>query len=241
MIRKLRNIIERMTGTRIYRNFPRGIDVFEDIVKSLPDYRIKIIFDVGANVGQSALQYARIFPDASIYSFEPVSKSFKSLVKASKGSKNIKCFQIALSSSSGKGVISAEGTSTMNHLLDNNENHISVEEVDLTSIDDFCENNSITHISYLKVDTEGADLDVLKGSVAMLNKQSIDFLELEASTNPNNTYHVPLEEIKSYMEEYNYFLFGFYDQASEWPTKEVNLRRVNPVFVSSQMIAQHKG
>ncbi len=45
---------EKLTGTHIYRKLPRGIDVFGDMATILPNYRINVVFDVGANVGTSA-------------------------------------------------------------------------------------------------------------------------------------------------------------------------------------------
>lgn len=45
---------EKLTGTHIYRKLPRGIDVFGDMATILPNYRINVVFDVGANVGKSA-------------------------------------------------------------------------------------------------------------------------------------------------------------------------------------------
>ena len=40
---------------------------------------IKVIFDIGANIGDVTLAAARSFPNAHIYSFEPVSTTYKKL------------------------------------------------------------------------------------------------------------------------------------------------------------------
>jgi hypothetical protein len=70
--RGIRLLFEKLTGTRIYRHVPHGADLFEDLRRSLPAFRVETVFDVGANVGQSATAYLRNFTGATIYCFEPV-------------------------------------------------------------------------------------------------------------------------------------------------------------------------
>jgi hypothetical protein len=93
----------------------------------------------------------------------------------------------------------------------------------------------------MKIDTEGADLDVLKGAERMLNEQRIDIVKVEAGMNPTNHLHVPFEVLKNYLESKHYFLFGIYEQKHEWPTKHPHLRRTNPIFISQQVIENNRG
>ena len=53
--------------------------MFRDIAKSLPGWQPRVIFDVGANIGQTSARLAALFPDASIHAFEPVAASFAQL------------------------------------------------------------------------------------------------------------------------------------------------------------------
>ncbi|MDT8304040.1 MAG: FkbM family methyltransferase, partial [Sedimentisphaerales bacterium] len=55
-----------------------------------------VVFDVGAYVGDITAAYAKIFPQATIYCFEPYPDSFNKLSTLAKSS-SIKPFQIALS------------------------------------------------------------------------------------------------------------------------------------------------
>jgi FkbM family methyltransferase len=227
----------------VYEDLPRGIDCFKDIAKALPDYEIDVAFDVGANIGQSALHYLQRLPRAKVYCFEPVSDNFKLLKKNLSGFSSAYLHQLALAASSGKGAMALQGNCDMFFLISDAKKELlqsdsPVEEVTLSTLDQFCKENAINRISYLKVDTEGADLEVLKGGVGMLAEQSIDFLELEAGMNPYNKWHVPIEELKVFLESYGYYVFGIYEQMHEWPKKKIHLRRVNPVFVSQRMIDQ---
>lgn len=239
----LKKLAERLTGTHILRSLPRGVDVFNDIATALPTYRIDIVFDVGANLGQSAKTYLSRLPSAHIFCFEPISVTFDQLVQTFKDNNQVHCFQCALGSSQGMGQMLSQGTSSMNHLLDVSEiENIeeAVENVEIQKLDQFCDSYRINHINYLKIDTEGNDLEVLKGAAKMLAEQRIDLVEVEAGINPDNKYHVPLSVLKDYLELHSYYLFGFYEQMNEWPTQEPHLRRTNPVFISRHMIEMHR-
>src|SRR5262249_54865627 len=110
------------------------------------------------------------------------------------------------------------------------------EEVEMDTIDRICQQSAVERVSYLKIDTEGGDLDVLKGAEQMLSSQRVHLVEVEAGMNCRNRRHVPFEALKDHLERRNYFVFGIYEQMCEWPTMEAHLRRVNAVFVSEHMI-----
>lgn len=54
-----------------------------------------IIFDVGAYVGDITATYRDIFPEATIYCFEPFPDSFKKLSRLA-DDKFVKCYQMAI-------------------------------------------------------------------------------------------------------------------------------------------------
>lgn len=242
---KAKKLVEQLTNTHIYRSLPRGIDLFQDIANSLPTYRVDIVFDVGANVGQSSMIYLARLPMSHIYCFEPVSDTFRELQDNLKANERIDCYQLAFGSSTGKGKMSLQGSSDMFFLLSLSKespmnSDLTTETVEIITMDEFCQTKGIEQINYLKIDTEGGDLEVLKGAVNMLTEQRIDFVEVEAGMNPGNNWHVPFETLKEFLESHSYFLFGIYEQVSEWPTKELHLRRTNSLFISHRMIEKNR-
>jgi FkbM family methyltransferase len=236
----LHRLIERVTSTRMFRLLPRGVDFFTHLKHVLPHNKINTLFYVGANVGQSALAYAQAYPQTRIFSFEPVPETFQSLKHATTAMPNVRCFCTALGSSCGTARMTNHGTSTMNHLVKTStpiaDDTSSEELVSLATLDSFCLEHQISHISLLKIDTEGHDLDVLRGARDMLTRQAIDVVEAEVGMHPDNDHHVPLEELKSYLDSLGYRLFGIYEQISEWPTGQPHLRRSNTAFISPRMI-----
>jgi FkbM family methyltransferase len=240
-ISRLKKLVEQLTGTHIYREMPRGIDVFHDLAKRVRGYRADVVFDIGANVGQSALQFLANLPDAHIYCFEPVSDTFRTLQTNLNGRNRVECFQLAFGSSSNTGEMILQGNSEMHFLLGQSsespeEAGVQTETVEVVSLDDFCSSRNVDHISYLKIDTEGGDLDVLNGAQRMLIEQRVAFVQVEAGMNPTNTRHVPFESLKALLESHGYFLFGIYEQVNERPTAKPHLRRTNPVFISRRLV-----
>lgn len=245
-LHKLRSLFEHVTHTRIYRQPPRGIDLSYDLARALPEYRVHTVFDVGANVGQSAKEYLQKFPGARIYSFEPVRSTFQRLQENLQGQDRVRCFQLAFGAAPQQGTMVLEGKSVMFFLsgesrpLPRQENVIT-EQVEVATLDEFCRQNQVERISYIKIDTEGGDMNVLHGAEHLLAEQRIDLVQLEAGMNIHNTWHVAFETLKQHLESRNYFLFGVYEQVHEWPAKEPHLRRANPVFISRRMIEAHRG
>jgi FkbM family methyltransferase len=224
----------RILNVSLYKKLPRGIDPFRDIEFLIPSWKADIIFDVGANTGQSALAYSKAFPTSRIFSFEPVPLTFNILKNEVKKYPNISPYNLALSSAKGEGhIIEGDGSDTnrvASFLLSTDRNNIK-KTVSISTIDFFCHSNKIEKINYLKIDTEGGDLDVLKGAESMLSSRAIEIIEVEAGVGHDNTLHVPLNNFISYLSSFGYAVFGFYDQMHEWRSSYPHLRRTNIVFI----------
>ena len=82
-------------------------------------------------------------------------------------------------------------------------------------------------------------MQVLIGAREMLERQAIDLIDVEVGMHPRNLRHVPFEEIKAFLQQRSYFVFGLYQQVSEWTEKKPQLRRVNAVFISETVITAY--
>ncbi|OWY65472.1 hypothetical protein B7486_41840 [cyanobacterium TDX16] len=248
-----KQLVEQLIGTQMYHTYlhrsslPRGIDPFQDIATSLPRYHADIVFDIGANVGQSSKVYLDKFPNSHVYCFEPVSDTFRQLQNNLKGNQHVDCYQLAFGSTKGRGKMVLQGDySDMFFLLNQSkkpsiDSSVLTESVDVVTLDEFCQTEGIDCINYLKIDTEGGDLEVLKGAVNLLTEQRIDCVQVEASMNLSNQRHVPLELIKEFLEFHRYFLFGIYEQVSEeWLNGEPHLRWANLLFISHHIIQMNR-
>lgn len=241
--KSIKILIEKLIGKSLYTSLPFGVDPLKDIVRRFPLYKFQLIFDVGSNIGQSAIAYKKHFPNTKIYCFEPVDSTFQQLISNLNGFTDVKCYQIGFGDiKEDKSMITGEH-SDLNSLVSEREEVLSKgilprEKIKIDTLSSFCNEQRIVHINYLKIDTEGYDMEVLKGAVQMLDEQAIDFIELEVGMNPSNTLHVPFEEMKLFLEKSDYFLYGIYEQVQEWKTNKPILRRCNPLFISRRMITE---
>lgn len=115
------------------------------------------------------------------------------------------------------------------------------ESVTMARGDTFCAERAIEEIGFLKIDTEGHDLEVLRGFRTMLKAARIDLVEVEVSMNPENRRHVPFERAKSYLERFGYRLFLIHEQAREGAARGPIIRRANVVFCSARLIESARG
>lgn len=213
-----------------------SLDLVRDWKLRLKATPMTLAFDVGANVGQTALELRRAFPDVTIHSFEPVNASFSALTGALKGDANTHCHQLALGVSAGVATMAAQGTSTANAFVAEGQKFAGpTEAVTVTSGAQFCLDHNIQKISLLKIDTEGFDIDVLVGFEVMLRAQAIDVVQVEVSMNPDNRKHIQFAHMNLHMERIGYRLFALYDQTLENRGVPV-LRRANPVYLSHSAV-----
>ena len=188
----------------------------ESITKSLFTRRDSpIIFDIGANVGQSAIKYSHLFPKAQIFSFEPFTESFAELEKIK--SDRIKVFNFGFSSHEGTERFFSNRKSVTNSLLATNEK--LTEELygpndpcknmietfcKFQTLDQFCEQHEIEIIDFMKVDTQGTEFKVFEGASRMLKEKKIKVLQVEIIA--MHLYHgqKPLSHYIQLFEHYGY-------------------------------------
>lgn len=61
----------------------------------------KVIFDIGANIGITSIYLAKTYPEATIYSFEPLKDNFDILSRNASQFENIKVYNLGLGKKNG--------------------------------------------------------------------------------------------------------------------------------------------
>lgn len=232
LLRPARQLIEDRLGVHLYLTPPHGVSLTNDIKRLIPDFHADLIIDVGANVGQSAVDFRKAFPGATIHCLEPSEANYRALVKTAQRLGNAFAHNIAAGAH--------HGTARLVHGLDPSMHYIdldvddatSSEQVAIITMDEFCKSIGADRISILKVDTEGHELDVLNGARGLLSTERIDLVYLEAGMNLENLRHTYFSKIHELVSEYGYELFGFYEQMHEWISSRPLLRRANIAFLS---------
>lgn len=213
---------------------PNGRFMELDIIRSKEN--ITTIFDVGANIGQTALSYIRIFTQAKIYSFEPVNDTYDILLKNLKCHLNIYPNQFALGSEIGVLRIAINVDSQINSLKNQtNELDILTELINIETGENYCTNNNINQIDLLKIDTEGFELDVLKGFSKEFLRDKVKFIYCEINFDKTDHFKTHFSDVENYLSKCSFITTGFYEP-SRWGKSKLMLGFCNVLFTNSNLI-----
>lgn len=161
--------------------------VLTHVIKQNIKHPKMCFFDIGANKGNYSLELRTEYPNSTIYSFEPNPHTFKT-TKSVLNSQLDHCYCLGFGSISKlqeiftySDSIDSEHASIYKEVLSDihHASHIESVEIEITTLDCFCENNNIALIDFLKIDTEGNELDVLKGASRMIAEDRISIIQFE--------------------------------------------------------------
>lgn len=175
---------------------------------------IRCVLDIGANSGQWAHMVLNEI-ETKVISFEPQLEAYKKLVILKENYKEkFYSFNLALGNYSGKTQINVHGNSSelsfinplLNKmpLLEGNIDHI--EEIDIVTLDSIYLQNPVllNEVDFIKIDTEGHELDVLLGGEEFLDAVKPKFIQLEI-----NWHHIftetTLYKLSCILEDYKVF------------------------------------
>ena len=154
------------------------------ITKYLKKLKIEYFIDVGAHKGEF-LRYLSKLNHKKIYVFEPQKEIFKILAKNFKGNKKIKFFNIALADKNSKKTfyinkLSLTSTFSVNKktlfskiknlILNSKNSYIDKYLVKTKKLDEILYNQKIEN-SFLKIDVEGFEFNVLKGAKKLISNK----------------------------------------------------------------------
>ena len=177
----------RSLGYDIINRSKYGYDPFLDIQKLSLAWRVPIncFFDVGANEGQTSSEASRYFPATRIYAFEPHAPTFGRLVQRMARCSGFSGYNLALGSANGDVTLYEYDQSVLNSLIPNAQYAVRFGQdarktsAKCVTLDEFCATNGIMGIDVLKIDTEGFELEVIKGAANLLETGAIRFVYLE--------------------------------------------------------------
>lgn len=185
------------------------------IIKNFINYNA-LVFDVGANRGEWSKLVLNENTHVNLYAFEPIPQIHKLLKNNFGNNSNVKTFNLAFSSVHGvcdfyyySSTLQSSELSGFydREILRNSFNLFPNRiQVSIETLDRFCEDQKISRIDFLKIDTEGAEWKILNGSKKLLEEQRIQSIQFEYGgcyLDANSS----LEQIFMMLKEYGYIIF----------------------------------
>lgn len=139
------------------------------------DRDIKVVFDIGANVGDVSLYMLHYFSHAIVFGFEPCSATYERLlsnVKKAGYLDRFKPFQLGFFDEEIEGTLQVASAHGANSLVASGDEYrimnphvttVATEQIPLMRLDDFVARQAIRHIDLVKIDVEGVEQQVLRG------------------------------------------------------------------------------
>jgi FkbM family methyltransferase len=161
----------------------------ENLSEHIEAKKCFIVFDIGANIGKWSIPLLNKFRNKNItkftlHAFEPVPSTFEKL----KANMNLQepfegyLNQLAISSSIGESQIFIKDepcSGTNGFYTDIDGKTAKAIAVTTKTVTSYCAEYNIDKINILKIDTEGHDMEVMRGALPMLAKGQIWVLQFE--------------------------------------------------------------
>jgi FkbM family methyltransferase len=177
-----------------------------------------VVFDIGANKGQTIDFVQEALPGAKITAFEPNPELAATLKRKYSDAGVIE--SCAVGAEDGHALLHAMDNDELSSLLNlsrgkgnpfSETRHARDIAVRVTTVDNYLLKRGIPRIGLLKIDTQGFDLDVLRGALTCLNRKIIDAVLVEVNFIEMYTNQCTFGEIERYLAGTGYGFVNLYE------------------------------
>ncbi len=194
---------------------PDGTQLVLNILKQLQTKQEELVFyDIGANTGYFGVMAAYIGKGKiHTYSFEPIKKN--NLIESetlSLNNLNSLCdiYNVALGDISGEAefFLAGSGSSLSKDFLGNRHSKLDKVKVPVYKLDEFAQLHNLKLPDFMKIDVEGFELQVLKGSQRIISlSYPVIWYESALTANSNNFKNNSFFDTQSNLQNLGYKVF----------------------------------
>ena len=207
-------------GYEVHRFDPKiyrpGCDPFVDMKRRIGETQTSpVIFDVGSNVGQSIDIFKAHFAEPYIHSFEPGTKNFDILKSKYSKVDRLHFNNFGLGARCETREFIENTSSDMSSFLEPAQDcwgELSARtSKEISTIDAYCAAKQISNIDILKTDTQGYDLEVLKGAAGMLREHRVRLIFMELIFSDMYEHLPRFDEVVRFVLDNGFVLISFYE------------------------------
>lgn len=190
--RLLKNLCLQGMGYNNFTSMERSGEtwVIRTVLPILVTSNPPVCLDVGAHTGECSRRLLEVFPDAVVHGFEPHPRIFAEL-HSHLGDTSARLHKYAIGAAEGSAVLydlqwqdgyggwqaSLSEDVVRTHTKDSVQSH----PVQVTTLDSFLKLEGIGNVDFLKIDTEGFEMDAFRGAAEALKAQRIGVIQFEFS------------------------------------------------------------
>lgn len=137
----------------------------------------RLCLDIGAYEGQWAIEFKKIFPECAIMMFEGQASKEPVLAKVQNTYKDIS-YKIALLGASDAPVAFNMYETASSVLQEHHATNAQTETMNLNRLDDLLAGSPFNKPDFIKIDTQGYELEILKGGGETLSQAEFVLLEV---------------------------------------------------------------
>lgn len=165
------------------------------------------VIDIGANFGVMTCLFARLAPTSKVFAIEPHPQTAQSLYRnvCTNNISNASCHRFAIGKSEGHVNFTSHSSPASNRIAEADYSGATI-NVPQTTLSTFCENHGINQIDFLKIDVEGAELDVINGAEPLLRRRAIAMGLIEICPGTVARVGVTIDDLIDRLHELGYQL-----------------------------------
>jgi FkbM family methyltransferase len=195
-----------------------------DLQRFMGTRDLGVLFDVGANRGQTLQHLLKYAPRAEIHSFEPTDEVFNALAAKFGGRTNIRLHKLALGSRAETLRMLTRDNSELNTLVGAATAESALtQNTELATVDSIVAQQGISHLDLLKIDVQGWEVEVIRGAEQVIRDHNLIFVLAEAAFRSEETEMQQFSELHSCLTAQGFILSGMYDWLCYGPRREFAL------------------
>ena len=169
-----------LTNPTLIRWVPHGLQIQPNRAYRaawIQALKLTTILDIGANVGQAAINFCSLFRQAQVHSFEPIPDCFAQLKRVATVFPNLSVHNFALGDETGEIDFHQNAYSPASSILTMSDDHVksypktidsSVISVPIRRLDDVAAELGLSGRMLVKIDVQGYEKNVIAGGTAVI-------------------------------------------------------------------------